>query len=134
MTVPQNVSRAQRDHPRVYCAEDDCGHLLATTRFPRDVACPWCGGFKRRYEYSLQAWVETNPQLTTTRTFYQRHPGWLAVQLVIIAACLVFGVVGLIFGLVASIAGLVGGALLGLVALLLPGWKDRVEERRLTSG
>jgi hypothetical protein len=132
VTVPQNISRAQRDHPRIYCAEDACGRRLGTTSMPKSTPCSWCGGFKRRYEYGAETSVITNPQFEVYRTYYQRHPRRLAVQLGIILISGAIGIYGLLADFVVSVVGLVVAVALGLVAIRLPAWKDRIEDRRLS--
>jgi hypothetical protein len=87
---------------------------------------------KRRYEYSAEASVITNPQFEVYRTYYQRHPGWLAVQLGIIVISAAMGIYGLLAGFLLSIVGLVVAVALALVAIFLPAWKDRIEDRRLS--
>jgi uncharacterized OB-fold protein len=122
MTVPENINQAQRAHPRVYCAS--CGQRLASD-IPHQAACPFCGASQRRYEIGLHTTVTAQATLERVRTYYRRHPAWLAAQLVIIMV----GVVSIIAGNIPSaIVCLILATGLALVALCLPAWRDRVEE------
>jgi hypothetical protein len=126
MTVPENISQAQRAHPRVYCAS--CGQRLASD-IPRQAPCPFCGARHRRYNIGLHAMVTTAATLKLARTYYRRHPGWLAAQLVIVMVCVALGIVGIIADNIPSaIICLILATVLALVALCLPAWRDRVEE------
>lgn len=69
------------------------------------------------------------PTIETYRNFYERHPRWLRVQLVLWAAGLVVGVVGLIASTEVAVAGFFVSAILGGVAIVLPSWRMLVTER-----
>jgi hypothetical protein len=83
-------------------------------------------------KYGLgSATVIANPQPRTVRSFYVRHPGWLALQLALVLLSLGIGVAGLFTGMLLAVAGLVLGVVIGLAAIfVVPGWRDRVEERQ----
>ncbi len=70
----------------------------------------------------------------TARRFYELRPRWLAAQLVVIALPVAAGVViGVILGTVLAIVlGAMVAVIFGLIGLLLPSWRERIEERRWT--
>jgi hypothetical protein len=101
------------------------------TGFPRTSRCAGCGGLSREYALNFGTTVKTHGTITTVRKFYENHPYWLVVQVVLILVGNGLGLASLVAGGVAAgVVAIVITDVLALAGLGLPGWRDRVKEIR----
>ena len=114
------ISVAQRNHPRVECAE--CGRRLATG-FPSGQSCPSCGGTRRHYHLGLFATLTSSGAAEAVRRYVEKRWRWLIVGIGLVA-------VGVVVSLtVGGSIGVVVGAALGVAGLIVPNWRTSVIER-----
>jgi hypothetical protein len=114
----------------VFCGERDCGRRLPPG-FPNRQACAWCGGSRRHYEFDLQASLDFTGRINTVRQFWRQHPVWFVVQTGLAMLSVMVGFAGLFFSLrILAMAGFVVGAAITVLGVMLPPWRERVEEHR----
>jgi hypothetical protein len=131
---PPTVSVSQRNHRRVFCAEEGCGRYLGTG-FPESRDCPFCGGTTKHVNLGFAASLTFSGRVKTVRSFYRTRPGWAAIQLfVLLAGPLDGAAIGsTLTGTTSTVVGAVVGFVFGLVgAFGLPPWQESIEEHRWT--
>ena len=84
----------------------------------------------RHYKLGLTGSLTFGGRLQTVRRFYEKQPRWLVAQLGIVALTTGLGVWGLFVVRWVGVILLVVTLALAYVALRLPGWRERVDERR----
>lgn len=132
MTPPQ-LSQPARQHPRVFCAEDGCGHQLPTG-FSSNRGCPWCSGRRRRYEQEFSASLGFTGTLETIWRFWRERPVWAAVQTFLLMLSLAVGFAALFFSLrILGLASFIVAAVITVVAYYVPQGRVLVESNRTHS-
>ena len=129
---PPMVSAAQRDNPRIFCAEDACGKQLPSN-LSKNRRCPWCEeagriGLKRRYELGLTASLTMHSELELLKRSDRWSPEWIVIQLLLILAGAGDGIaVGMVSN---GLFGAIVGVLISLIGVYGPSGSTSVEERR----